>query len=879
MAGRDFEIRIIGDSSKAVRAAEQFGNKLDDVFGDGKKRASSFSDVLKGSFIGTFLGNAGAKLVSGAMGLINNSLDGAIARVDTMNAFPKVMQNLGYSSEEAATSIQTMSKRLQGLPTSLDAMTGMVQQLAPLTGGLGKATELSLALNNALLAGGKSTDLQRNAMEQYTQMLSIGKVDMAAWRSMVTAMPGQMDQLSQSLLGAGKKSMDLYNAMKDGTVTFDQFNSAVLKLNADGVNGFASFETQARSSTDGIATAQQNLHTAVTRGVAGVINQLRPMITGALGWSTAAINGFFGWFSGALAGVLALLTKGDFTAAFRTAFHVEEDSTVVRMLVKARSVIIAFATQVPQIVGKIGTALAPIGQGLTAVFAALGDSARTVLPMLSPIGIATGVISEAMPALSTAIGSALTGIAPTLPALAASIGQMVAVVGRLVSALAPLVGGVLLGTAQAVAAIAPPVIEVVTAVLGWIVANKSWLAALGVAAGIIGGVVGAIYLFKAAQLAIAAATYGAQGAMVVAGVSAKIYGVIMKAQAIGVGIVTAAQWAWNAALTANPIGVIIVAIAALVGALVWFFTQTDLGRQIWETVTTAIGAAVTWLWTNVLQPVFTAIGVIFTWIYENIIRPIVLGIMIYIGIWAAVITWLWNNVLSPVFAAIGAVFVWVYENVISPVVSYIQSAILGWAIIMQWLNQNVVQPTVRALGSAFLWIWSNIISPVASFIGNAITGVGNTVQSVFGGIAGFIGAAFQNALAVVRGPINGIIGLVNNAIRALNSVSVTVPSWVPVVGGQTFGLSIPTVPYLASGTVTNGPLLAMIGDNPGGREVVSPLDTYQAELRRAYTAGQSSTPAQSGPVRLDSESIRALGRVIIAGINRGGTLAVLDSIR
>src|SRR5690606_13821310 len=143
---------------------------------------------------------------------------------------------------------------LMGLPTALDSMAGMVQQLAPLTGGLSEATDLSLALNNALLTGGKSTDIQANALEQYTQMLAVGKVDMAAWRSMVTAMPGQMNQLSESLLGAGAKSMDLYEAMKTGEVGFDEFNAAVLRLNSEGTGAFASFEEQARSATDGIAT-------------------------------------------------------------------------------------------------------------------------------------------------------------------------------------------------------------------------------------------------------------------------------------------------------------------------------------------------------------------------------------------------------------------------------------------------------------------------------------------------------------------------------------------------------------------------------------------------------------------------------------------------
>src|SRR5690606_32489975 len=147
---------------------------------------------------------------------------------------------------------------------------------------LSEATDLSLALNNALLAGGKSTDIQANAMEQYTQMLTVGKVDMAAWRSMVSAMPGQMNQLSEVLLVAGAGSMDLYEALKTGEIGFDDFNQAVLRLNSEGTGAYASFAEQARSATDGIATSQANLGTAITRGLANLIAKFQPQITALL---------------------------------------------------------------------------------------------------------------------------------------------------------------------------------------------------------------------------------------------------------------------------------------------------------------------------------------------------------------------------------------------------------------------------------------------------------------------------------------------------------------------------------------------------------------------------------------------------------------------
>ena len=72
-------------------------------------------------------------------------------------------------------------------------------------------------------------------------------------------------------------------------------------------------------------------------------------------------------------------------------------------------------------------------------------------------------------------------------------------------------------------------------------------------------------------------------------VAARVAGL---ATAAWMGIVTAAQWAWNAALLANPIGLIIAGIAALVAGLIWFFTQTKLGQDIWKNLTKFIGESI-----------------------------------------------------------------------------------------------------------------------------------------------------------------------------------------------------------------------------------------------------------------------------------------------
>lgn len=288
---------------------------------------------------------------------------------------------------------------------------------------------------------------------------------------------------------------------------------------------------------------------------------------------------------------------------------------------------------------------------------------------------------------------------------------------------------------------------------------------------------------------------------------------------LALGLATTAVWLFNIALNANPIMLIITAIGALVGGILWVATQTTFFQDVWTNVTNAIGTAWNWLWTSVLQPVFTAIGDVFSWIYNNIIMPIVTGIMIYIGLWAAVITWLWETVISPVFAAIGQAFNWIWANVISPVIDFISAGIRAAGDVFNWLYQNAVKPAFDGVAAAFDWVWRSIISPVADAISGAMRGIGNTVRDVFGGLASFIGSAFQAALNVVRGPINGIIGLVNSAIRGLNSLSVTIPSWVPIVGGQTWGLNIPTIPMLAKGGTITGAGSVLVGEN--GPEILN----------------------------------------------------------
>lgn len=213
------------------------------------------------------------KIIGKALSTINNSMEGAISRIDILNNFPKVMKNLGISSYDSTKAVKKLSEGLKGIPTKLDDASLAVQRFTSINNDVNKSTDYFLALNNALLAGGASADIQANALEQLSQMYAVGTVDAQAWRSVQTAMPAQLQQVAKSL-GYTSTAVggDFYNAMKSGKISMEQFMQQIVKLNKEGIGQYSSFAEQAKSATGGIQTSISNAKTAIVRGVGNIIS-------------------------------------------------------------------------------------------------------------------------------------------------------------------------------------------------------------------------------------------------------------------------------------------------------------------------------------------------------------------------------------------------------------------------------------------------------------------------------------------------------------------------------------------------------------------------------------------------------------------------------
>lgn len=387
-----------------LSAAHNETNKLS----EGESRLGSMSLGVAAKF--SMVGN----VVSSAWASITSNVSGAVSRVDQLNNFPLVMKNLGYSSEDAAKSIKHISSALDGLPSSSSEVAGMVQQLAPLTKNLDEATNVALAFNDALLAGGASTVDQTNAMTQFTQMLSAGKVDMMAWRSVENAMPGQLNQLSAALLGAGHNSLDLYNAMQKGQVSFQQFNDAVVKLDKEGGNGFASFAKQAKDATGGIGTAMTNVRNRIQKAIADIIQNI------GANRISAAVNKFSSSFTvigtavgKQVAAIMPAITPvaGKMMTAFEqvTTYATQHSAALTGVIRDVLNVAVAVGTAV----GKQVQAVMPIVLPAVKQIIAYAQQVATALQKHSKeiTSVATGVVRAAI-AVGSAIGAQAKALIP-----------------------------------------------------------------------------------------------------------------------------------------------------------------------------------------------------------------------------------------------------------------------------------------------------------------------------------------------------------------------------------------------------------------------------------------------------------------------------------
>lgn len=224
------------------------------------------------------------KIASAAFDVLKSSVGDAVSRFDTMQKFPKVMKALGFSAADSDKSIKKLSNGIDGLPTKLDDVVASTQQLTSITGDLDKSTDTVLALNNAFLASGASTEDANRGMQQYNQMLSSGTVDLESWKTLQETMPLALQKTAEAMGYTGKSAQrDLYAALKEGTVTFDQFQDKLIELGT----GTGMLASLAKENSLGIKTSFGNLRNAVSKGMANTLTAIDKVVQALTGKSIA----------------------------------------------------------------------------------------------------------------------------------------------------------------------------------------------------------------------------------------------------------------------------------------------------------------------------------------------------------------------------------------------------------------------------------------------------------------------------------------------------------------------------------------------------------------------------------------------------------------
>lgn len=755
---------ITGKLNKQISGVgDQVGTKL------GSEAGHGFSKGLLS--VGAIVG-AAAQVTQKAMSAISSSIGSAVSRADQMNNFPKVMANLGYSSEDASNSIKKIGKALDGLPTSSAVMSGMVQQLAPLTSSLDEATTISLALNDAMLAGGASTMEQENALTQYTQMLSAGTVDMQAWRSIQAAMPGQLNQVAEALLGAGKNGNDLYEAMKKGTVSFDDFNKAIVDLDKNGFGQYASFAQQAKDATQGIGTAIENVHNRISKAVQKVIE--------AVGVSniSGAINAFSSQFGkiGDAAAAAVTVAKNWLISLYK---DVESTGSFQKLQDAWAGVVKAFQSVdwknlIPSDVfdrftWAIANAMTIAINGISNLLAIIGEAIKAVGRFVQAFA-ATGASEAWIEILNMVVGL---------------VRDVVTAIGRIIAKFAELAThgkdasdfGTVVGNAfKAVAEAVKPVIRALDEVANWAANNAD-------------KVVTAIKLIGATMLAVKgyqAITAGLQGiakaAQAVGGAASGIsktvefinemggLGATLKHVASNLNIVKAAQAAWNAITTAatavqgafnavmsaNPIALVVIAITALITALVLFFTKTELGRQMWASF-------ITWL-----QQAWQSVSTFFVGLWNDIVQVFENAVQSVQTAWSSVTSFfsnLWNGIVSGVQSAWNGVtgFFSNLWNTISTGVQSAWNAIAGIFTSISQMIQNAMATAWTVIGAVILApikaIQSGIdtvFTWILGFISGQMDSTSGVMQSVWINIYNFVQSIWTSIKAVVSTFVNAV---------------------------------------------------------------------------------------------------------------------------
>lgn len=300
---------------------------------------------------------------------------------------------------------------------------------------------------------------------------------------------------------------------------------------------------------------------------------------------------------------------------------------------------------------------------------------------------------------------------------------------------------------------------------------------------------------------------------------------ILGGVAAAIGVVTTAQTALNAVMSANPIGLVITAIAALVAAFVYLWNNCEEFREFWinlwekvkeiaEKVWKAITEFFTKAW-DTIKNAFAKTKEFFKEKFESA-RDAVKNAWKNAGNWFKERKEQIQNAFATVDKFMGDKFGGAWDAVK-----------LYWKASVNWFKniwesiKAIFAVVQKVLAGDFQGAWDEIKKIVDKWK-DYFKGIWDGIKSVFKPVGDFFKETFDKAKDAVKAPINFIIRGLNTLIKGINKIGFDVPDWVPVIGGQKWGFNIPEIPELARGGVLRRGQLGLLEGS--GAEAVVPLE-------------------------------------------------------
>lgn len=772
MADGRVVIDIDANGSQAIGETEKVKKSLFGLGPAAEKSNGGFGSMVKSSALFGTVAGAAMAVVTGGINAMKSSLGGAVARFDTLNAYPKVMAQMGYSTDDVTKSVGILKKGVDGLPTSLQDLTKSAQGFAILEKSATKGAETATALNDAFLASGASAGDASRGVEQYSQMLASGTVDLQSWRTLQETMPYALTKVANSFGLTGKSAeRDLYAKLKAGQITVDQLNARFVELDG-GVNGFAN---TARTASGGIGTSFTNMKNAVVNGLTNMLTAIDN------GMKTAGLGGIAAIFDQMKQGIIASFA-------------------VINGAVQAGMVVIGGAIK-----GMAGIFTTVLGPALAFAKQSFDIFVQGTITALQPM---SGLLNHIKNDIDRSFdaGSATS-------ALIGAFSQVLNVLTMVRNVVIDVVKGYLntsaiqsawkanLAVFEAIVKVGSTLFTVIGNIIGSLTGvndAKSGWQQLGETFGnivvFINNLVIAIANFitnvlsiKGATDVISALVFSIGGlvlAFKVVGTAVSVVVTVINTFKTAVAVARGVMLAFNAALAANPLGIIVLAITAVVSALIWFFTQTQTGQAMWSSFVSFLVET----WNNfsatisvITQAIVDGMQAAWNALVAVLEVPVIAVVAFINGgfsglmeslplIWANIVNNLsivWNNIVliaSSIFPGLG--------TLISNIFLAIGNFFTAW-------------------GTGILEFLTIIFNGIISVITTVVNGVYNVIVGVWNAIPGFVSGLWNGIVAFLSGIWNGLvsgaIGFANNLFSGVRSIWNSIPGWASGLWNSVLG--------------------------------------------------------------------------------------------